>query len=316
MLTTATPLLRPESDHVSGHVLHSGSGEGPAFSVRRTRVARRNPDVALTWGGAEGCVARLNLLSLPANQIAQGKNVITLPPRAALETSFRNIREPCAWPMAHPVDQISFEFPEAAVARWAEDQIIGKGLLLEIMSGASVADPVLVAFGMALLPILEGSVPPAPFFVDHLLDGVCAYILQTFGTPRSMSRGGLAPWQERRAKEMMDAVGAELSLADLAAACGVSVAHFSRAFKVTCGMTPHRWRMSRRIEKAQDLLRQTDLPLTLIAIECGFADQAHLTNVFSKHFGLPPGALRRYWNSQPSPASKAPAGYVRRTTRS
>jgi len=63
------------------------------------------------------------------------------------------------------------------------------------------------------------------------------------------------------------------------------------------GITPHKWLIGRRLEKAKALLKSTDLPLTSVAAECGFADQAHLTNVFSRQVGTPPGAYRRYWKA-------------------
>jgi AraC-like DNA-binding protein len=297
---SARPILLPEDRYVMGRVLHSAARGRQRLSVRRTRVTDPDPESALTWGGAESCVARLNLIDLPANDIRQGHGVIRLPPRAAMETSFRNVREPCVWAMAHAVDQITFDLPRAAVAEWAEDHAGGRTLLPDLMSGSSVADAVLKAFGLAILPVLEGDGAAASqFFVDHVLDGVCAYICRTFGAGPALNRGGLAPWQERRAKEMMEAgCMTDLALCDVAAACGLSVAHFSRAFRQTCGTTPYRWLVAKRIEKAQALLRSTDMPLARIAIECGFTDQAHLTNVFSKRLGSPPGALRRFWRSE------------------
>jgi AraC family transcriptional regulator len=296
----ARPVLLPEDRYVMGRVLHSGTGGQPRLSVRRTRVSAPDPDGALTWGGSEACVARLNLIDVPANEIRQGRGLIRLPPRAAMETSLRNVREPCVWAMAHAVDQITFDLPREAVAAWAQDHGVGRGLLPDGVSGSSMADAVLKAFGLAVLPLLEAEAGGASqFFVDHILDGVCAYLFRSFSAGPGLSRGGLAPWQVRRAKEMMEAgCKHDLALPDVAAACGLSVAHFSRAFRQSCGTTPYRWLMARRVEKAQALLRFTDMPLATIAAECGFTDQAHLTNVLSKRLGAPPGALRRFWRSE------------------
>jgi AraC family transcriptional regulator len=50
-----------------------------------------------------------------------------------------------------------------------------------------------------------------------------------------------------------------------------------------------------RVKRAKDLLRGTKRPIADIAVACGFADQSHLTRVFSKAFGISPGAWRRQW---------------------
>jgi AraC family transcriptional regulator len=161
-----------------------------------------------------------------------------------------------------------------------------------------LADIVLKSFAQSLGSVLEAGPPPDEAFVDHILLGVSSYLQRTVGTAHKPMRGGLAPWQERRAKEMMETgKQQELSIGDLAAACGLSITHFSRAFRQSCGTTPHRWMMSKRLEKVQALLQETEIPLASIAVECGFADQAHLTNAFSKQFGSPPGAMRRLWRN-------------------
>lgn len=298
--SSARPTLVSEDLYVVGRVLRGSSRTDRALSVRRTRVSRTDPETALTWGGAAAHVARLNLIALPANEVQQGRQVIKLPPRPAMETSFRNVHEPCAWTMAHPVDQIAFDLPQEAIADWAEDHSVAGAMLPETMSGSSLADPVLKAFGLAVLPVLDKEIIDMQFFLDHVLDGVCAYILKSFGS-RPRSQGGLAPWQVRRAKEMLDSTNPSVALADVAAACGLSVAHFSRAFRQSCDMSPYKWLLSRKVERASILLRTTDTPLASIALDCGFADQAHLTNVVSKHFGSPPGALRRFWRGHATP---------------
>jgi AraC-like DNA-binding protein len=111
---------------------------------------------------------------------------------------------------------------------------------------------------------------------------------------RHSARGGLAPWQERRAKGLLDAnLDGEIRLADVARACGLSFGYFAHAFKRSTGLAPHRWLLQRRVERAKDLLQRSDLPLAEIALTCGFADQSHLGRVFGRMVGTPPGAWRR-----------------------
>jgi AraC family transcriptional regulator len=109
-------------------------------------------------------------------------------------------------------------------------------------------------------------------------------------------RGGLAPWQMRRTAQVLNEdLGSKVTLAHLAAECGLSVAHFARAFKQTTGRTPHRWLVEQRVEHAKRLLVTSILPLAEIAAICGFADQSHFTRVFSQLVGSGPGAWRRAW---------------------
>ncbi|SFW56050.1 MULTISPECIES: helix-turn-helix transcriptional regulator [Luteibacter] len=110
------------------------------------------------------------------------------------------------------------------------------------------------------------------------------------GTPR----GGLATWQERRAIAFMDErLDQSFPVSAVADVCGLSVNHFSRAFRRSTGKPPHRWLLDRRIERSRQLLRDTQLSLADIALACGFAEQSHFTRVFTRTVGMPPGAWRR-----------------------
>ena len=113
-------------------------------------------------------------------------------------------------------------------------------------------------------------------------------------TGAGLPRGGLAPWQQRRAKELMSAnLNEELPLSRLASECGLSVRLFARAFRASTGMPPHRWLLRRRVERAKELLGTRVLSLADVAMFCGFADQSHFTRVFTAIAGVSPGAWRR-----------------------
>jgi transcriptional regulator GlxA family with amidase domain len=133
--------------------------------------------------------------------------------------------------------------------------------------------------------------------VDHIALSLQSHLYQTYSaTPAwtPTARGGLAPWQESRAKEAMDAnLDKEITIAQLAYECGLSTSQFARAFKQSTGCPPHRWFLEQRIKRAQDLLRTTDRTLTEIAQVCGFSDQSHLTRAFAQTVGTSPGLWRR-----------------------
>ncbi len=113
--------------------------------------------------------------------------------------------------------------------------------------------------------------------------------------PARAARGpGLAPWQLRRAKEMLRAhLDKRISPLRVAEACRLSASHFSRAFKDSTGISPCQWLVALRLETAQNLVENSQVPLAEIAYTCGFADQSHFTRVFGRALGTGPGAWRR-----------------------
>ncbi|MEJ0028388.1 MAG: AraC family transcriptional regulator [Rhizomicrobium sp.] len=112
--------------------------------------------------------------------------------------------------------------------------------------------------------------------------------------PPPSRRGGLPPWQARRARRFIaENLSRPLALAELAEACGLSRSHFSAAFRETFGCPPHRWLLLQRVERAKHLLLTSGRTLREIAIDVGFADQSHLTRVFTRHVKVSPGAWRR-----------------------
>jgi AraC family transcriptional regulator len=94
-------------------------------------------------------------------------------------------------------------------------------------------------------------------------------------------------------EDLMDAqLGGSLTIADMAAACGLSAGFFLRAFKAATGETPHRALMSRRIAAARQMLAEDRHSLAEIAQRTGFSSQAHMTMVFGKAIGMTPSAYR------------------------
>ena len=104
---------------------------------------------------------------------------------------------------------------------------------------------------------------------------------------------GLDPAALRRVIALMqDRLAESLSLAELAGECGLSISAFGRAFRQSTGVTPHRYLAAMRMEQAKALMRRQALPLAHIAGVVGYSDQAHFTNAFTRHTGLPPARWR------------------------
>ncbi len=96
-----------------------------------------------------------------------------------------------------------------------------------------------------------------------------------------------------RVRGMLDQeLGPRLSLSDMARQAGLSRFHFLRAFTRAFGVTPYAYAINRRVLDARRLLAQ-GRPISMAALEAGFADQAHLTRVFLKTIGVTPGEFQR-----------------------
>jgi AraC-like DNA-binding protein len=106
--------------------------------------------------------------------------------------------------------------------------------------------------------------------------------------------GGLTPRVLQRIfKYIEEHLAENIELAMLANIASLSRWHFAREFKQSAGITPHFYLIQRRLERAQQLLAETDLPLNQIALRSGFSDQSHFSRRFRVHFGVPPNAYRR-----------------------
>lgn len=105
--------------------------------------------------------------------------------------------------------------------------------------------------------------------------------------------GGLAPAVLRNTLEFIDAhLSDPLTLAELAAQAALSEYHFARMFRQSVGLAPHQYVMQRRIDHARQLVRNSTLPLTEVALRCGFSSASHFSNRFKAATGATPSQLR------------------------
>jgi transcriptional regulator GlxA family with amidase domain len=119
--------------------------------------------------------------------------------------------------------------------------------------------------------------------------------------PKSICRG-LAPWQVKLALQLfLNDQSTDHSVRKVAACCGLSRSYFERAFKASLGTPPHRWQMQQRLQRAGEMLEQTNDSIGAIASRCGFADQSHLTRLFRAAMGSSPAAWRRQRKARLAP---------------
>ncbi|MFO6445926.1 helix-turn-helix domain-containing protein [Erythrobacter sp. NE805] len=132
--------------------------------------------------------------------------------------------------------------------------------------------------------------------IDGLLRAIAGLIATRDGAPEpaGAERIYLSPPRLKRVIEFIEAnLHESIGLGDLAEAAGLSANHFLRVFKLATGETPYHYLRNRRLERARRLLADDAIPLAQLALECGFANQAHFTAAFTRELGISPGRYRR-----------------------
>ena len=123
---------------------------------------------------------------------------------------------------------------------------------------------------------------------------ILAELCRLSGAPFTPTKGGLAPWAQRRCLELIRArLSEDISLDELAAEAQLSPFHFARMFKQSVGVPPRVYLTRLRVERACELLEMTDLPVTEIAHEVGYSSNQVLARVFVKHRHMSPSDYRR-----------------------
>lgn len=132
--------------------------------------------------------------------------------------------------------------------------------------------------------------------IDGLLRAIAGLLISkdAANLPEPCERIYLSPPKLRRVIDFIEAhLQDSIGLDDLAEAAGLSPNHFLRVFKLATGDTPYHFLRARRLERARRLLAEDAMPLAELALECGFANQAHFTAAFSRELGISPGRYRR-----------------------
>jgi len=132
--------------------------------------------------------------------------------------------------------------------------------------------------------------------IDGLLRAIAGLLASNDALPAASpaERIYLSPPKLKRVIDFIEAnLQDSIGLEDLARAAGLSANHFLRVFKLATGETPYHFLRARRLERARQLLADNAMPLAELALECGFANQAHFTAAFSREVGISPGRYRR-----------------------
>lgn len=163
-------------------------------------------------------------------------------------------------------------------------------------------DPLLEPIMTTMLAEIEDAPGASVLRLDSLYESFCIQLAHrhTARTPaRDRRPVAMAPHRLRRVLDRIEAgLADDISLSDLSAAAGSSQFHFSRAFRLATGLSPYRYLIGRRIDRAKALLLTDDSPLESIARSCGFNRPHQFARMFKRAVGVGPKRFRILHRSQ------------------
>jgi AraC-like DNA-binding protein len=243
----------------------------------------------------------------PAHVGWHDNRLVEVPALGAGALNCLDLREAWTMDLSEPFDSFHAFIPLTAFDEITAEMKRSRIDRLHCPIGVQHTDETMLNLARALNPVLARPEHATALFIDHVFLAMVAHLAGMYGGLDDRAKRAyaastgrmLTPVQERRVtSRILDDLAGDPRLSELAALCGLSRGYFIRAFKQATGMPPHRWLLMQRVKRAKDLLRGTNMPLADVAVACGFADQSHLTRVFSKAFGISPGAWQREWRDR------------------
>ena len=199
-----------------------------------------------------------------------------------------------------PTQVLNLSVSHEVVARAAQEEVGVDLARLEAGGRTGFRDPLVAQIALALWRELEQPTPAGNLYAQAAAQLLVVHVLRHYtssGTRlRAMPRSP-HNLKERQVQQLLEFIQAhldeQLSLETLAQQVGFSPHHFAQLFRRATGTSPHQFVLRQRLERAEWLLQETELPLAQVASACGFAHQSHLTQVFKRHLNRTPGAYRQ-----------------------
>ena len=196
-----------------------------------------------------------------------------------------------------PTQTLHLHLSKGLLVRTSEEVADYDSARLSLVERAGFQDPLLEQISFTLWRELEQPSPAGKLYAQTAAQLLAVHLLRHYTSAGGAFKDpapGLTQQQLRRVMDFVQAhLGQDVSLEALAQQTGFSPYHFARLFRQTTGESPHQFVLRQRIEQAQRLLNETDLPLAHVALESGFANQSHLTQTFKRFLGLTPRAYRQ-----------------------
>lgn len=275
------------------------------MAVTDLRVNRPTSELTAPIGYSDAFLVAVQMMDVPEHELWLNSRPIAVEPFSAGATCIYDLKQDPRAFVAKPSHSVHFLMPRSTLTGLSETAGGGEIADLVYRPGIGQIDPTMRLLAEAVISALATQEDVSRLFLDHLLSAACVHAVERYGSANPVVRkaiGGLAPWQNRLVKELIDAnPGGDLAMLDLANACRLSVSQFMRAFRQTNGVSPHKWLTKRRLDRARALMTGTRLSLAEVSAACGFFDQSHFAKAFSRAFGTTPSK----WRRENAPARKS-----------
>jgi AraC family transcriptional regulator len=167
----------------------------------------------------------------------------------------------------------------------------------ELVPRFGMLDPLLEQLAITIASALRDGTAEDGLYIDTLAQMIAVHLARQHSTrsrANRISMPNIVGWKIRRLIDFIEQnLDGDLTLEAMAAEVIVSPLYLPRAFKAAVGQSPHQYVLTRRIERAKELLRSTDMPVVDVALASGFSSQSHLSNWFVRLVGVSPAMYRR-----------------------
>ncbi|WP_448604665.1 helix-turn-helix domain-containing protein [Thermoleptolyngbya sp.] len=191
---------------------------------------------------------------------------------------------------------LEIQLPSQFLQRIANETLSKAVDQFELVGDFRTRDAQLEAIAHLLLADLQSQSLGSKLYIDSLANVLAVHLIRGYAATKPQIldyKGGLSHQQLLKVFDYFnDYLDQNIKLADLANLVGMSQFHFGRLFKQSVGISPYQFLLQQRIEKAKQLLKQTNDPIVEIALCCGFNSHSHLTKQFRQSTGITPKQYR------------------------
>ena len=228
------------------------------FTITRLQSPAGLPDRITKLSPVPALLVSISLKSLPSSRYqvwTADKRIATSIVHPFRSNVIDFDSQPGCW-AGSAFDYVHYSVPRTGLDDIAED--FGVGRVSDYRLAVLEDDLVVAQITRSILPFLGRRDRLSLLALDQFCLVLGAHLLQRYGLLQKTARrskGGLAPWQKRRAAELLhENIHGRIRLSDIARECGLSVSHFARSFKTSFGTSTHRWLIQHRIDHAKQLM--------------------------------------------------------------
>lgn len=186
---------------------------------------------------------------------------------------------------------------QALVTAFALKTLDMDGSHLELVPAVFFSDPLVFHLGSSISQCFSWQGPLDLLYLESLGQTLAMHLIRRYSTVVVSKFKLIGKLSGHRLRQTLDYIATQplqsLKIKELAQLVNLSPYHFERLFKAAVGKSVHRYVLEQQLKRGLDLLLKSDLSLTEISAEIGFADQAHFCRQFKAVYGVSPGELKK-----------------------